>query len=410
MSRLAVFNHPDWSGGHLVKSDSTIINTFASLLDQAPAGCQVRLTVSGWDVKDNELDKEKVYVAVKKAQARGCDVKMVLPGLFYDDPDDPDDAIHWYQMNAAWKSIAQIDELFRGNSRHWPGSQELCQNINHNKFILFSQLDSGNGAKPKWVVATASCNWRDRDHVRANTLMIFSEERGLYLAFLRYWQALWMASNKAQSVAKFPFVYKDAATKTTAWFMPLPDGSPDPVVELLDSIVTGPDAQVLVSMSSWSYSSRGKTITDKLIALANAGCDVRVIAHHETAWTDPNRPWLVCSVDPLDNAVLGGYCETSQTVWERFANNPYIKWGKSDSVHSKNIVVKARIKGRGDTPIKIVQTGAINFGNPVTYGACAMAENLVQIEDDDELYQRFVDNWFWLCSECWSRSSNNACG
>ncbi|MCB9703439.1 MAG: hypothetical protein H6711_16220 [Myxococcales bacterium] len=411
MARVAIFNHPKWSSGALVKTDRLILDTVAALIGQAPPGCQVRATVTGWDVRDSQVESEPIFNALLAAQGRGCDVKAVLPGLWVDDPDDPEDFMHWYQMSSGWRSIGMLHEAYRGNLRHWPGSQELCQNLNHNKFVLFSHLDTGGGGGPRWVIANMSCNWRYRDIDRPNDLLVISDERTLYLAFLRYWQSLWMAAGKAQSIAKFAYKVDDAANHSRAYFFPLPDGWSDPVMDLLNSVVPSPTSRVRVAMSTWNYAGRGKSITDKLVALADAGADVRVIGHHELDLFDDKRPWMVCTIDPRDpNAEGVGYCETSQAVWERLGNSSKIRWAKSGGVHSKYVLVDSVLSGRGDAPHQVVMTGPINFGNPITYGACAMAENLIVLEDDAEIYQRYLENWEWNCKECFVWSDNDPCG
>lgn len=408
MSRLAVFNHPDWnSSGRLVKSDAFIIDTIVALVKQAPAGTQIRVTVSGWDVYDGNLGSDPLLKAFKGAIARGCDLKMVLPMLWFKDPDDPEDKMEWFQMDANWKVIEELQKTFRGNIRHWPGSQELCKNINHNKFVLFSQLDDG-GSKPKWVIANSSCNWRYRDRDRPNDMIVVSEDRPLYLSFLRYWQALWMAAGKEPSLPHFKYVYDDVPGGVKMYYLPLPDGSSDPVMDLLNSVIPTAQSKIYLVMATWGYGGRGKTICDKLLQLANQGCDVRIIAHHELQFSNEQKDWTLCKIDPLSDGEPMGYCETSQAVWEKIAGNGKIRWAKSAS-HSKYILVDAPLVGGGSDPHKVLLTGPLNFGNPVTYSGCAMAENVVVIKDDADLFQRYIDNWNWLCTEAWFHSPVSPC-
>ena len=407
MARLAIFNKPDWnSSGKLVKPDPFIIDSMVALINQAPGGTQIRATVSGWDIYDQWLESDPILNAFKAAQARGCDLKMVLPMLWTKNPDDPEDKMQWFQMNTAWQSIEALQVAFRGNIRHWPSSQELCKNINHNKFLLFSSLDDG-GAKTKWVIANLSCNWRYRDRDRPNDMLVVSEDRPLYISFLRYWQALWMAAGREASIPHFKYIYEDPPNGMKVYFLPLPDGSADPVMELLNSVIPSAQSRVYVVMATWGYGGRGKTICDKLIQLADAGCDVRVIAHHEMQINNEQKEWTLCKIEPLSDTEPVGYCETSQAVWERLASSK-ILWGKSAS-HSKYILVDAPLVGGGALPHKVVLTGPLNFGNPVTYGACAMAENVVVLKDDAEIYQRYLDNWNWLCTEAWRKSAASPC-
>lgn len=409
MSRLAVFNHPDWnSGGYLVQSDPFIIDTMVALIDQAPTGAQVRISISGWDVYDSGLDTDPILRALTAAVARGCDLKIILPSLWTARPDDPEYKIQWFQMNTAWKVIDVIKEVFRGNARHWPGAQELCLNINHNKFLLFSNLDAGGGATTKWVVANATCNWRYRDRDRANDMLIVAEDRPFYLAFLRYWQTMWMAANREACIAKFRHLYDDVPGGLRAHFMPLPDGSSDPVLDLLNSVVLGPNSHVRVVMATWGYGGRGRAIADKLLALADAGVDVRIVAHHEMQVSNEQKPWTLCTVNPVAATEPVGYCETSQAVWEKIAGHGQIRWAKSSS-HSKYILVDAPLVGEGPEPLKIVLCGPLNFGNPITYSDCAMAENVVVLRDDLEIYQRYLDNFAWVCSEAWYKSTRDPC-
>ncbi|MEZ4382653.1 MAG: phospholipase D-like domain-containing protein [Nannocystaceae bacterium] len=406
--RLALFNHPDWnSSGKLVSSDSFLIDQVIGLLNQAEEGCQVRMTVSGWDVADSQVQYDGILNAMKSAVARGVDIKFVAPMLWTPNPDDPEDKIEWFQMRADGAVISELDKLYRGNIRHWPGSQELCRNINHNKFICFSQL-RGAESQPKWVVANMSCNWRYRDRDRPNDMLLFAEDRGVYLAFLRYWQALWMASGQAQSLPKYKVIYDDIPAGLRVYFLPLPDGSTDPVLDLLNSVIVTSGTKVRVVMATWGYGGRGKTILDKLLSLSNAGADVRVIAHHELQFNHEEE-WRRCSLDPLDDVNTYGYCETTQAIWEKMAAQGLIRWAKSSS-HSKYILVDGPLVGGGAQTHRVVLTGPLNFGNPVTYSDCAMAENVVVLRDDDAIYQRYLDNFNWLCQEAWRSSNLTLCG
>ena len=111
----------------------------------------------------------------------------------------------------------------------------------------------------------------------------------------------------------------------------------------------------------------------------------------------------------LDDVNTYGYCETTQAVWEKMAAQGLVRWAKSSS-HSKYILVDGPLVGGGADKHKVVFTGPLNFGNPVTYSDCAMAENVVVIRDDAAIYQRYLDNFNWLCQEAWLTSNLTLCG
>jgi hypothetical protein len=406
--RLALFNHPDWSAsGKLVSPDPFLIDQVINLLGQAERGCQIRMTVSGWDVADDRVAHDGLLNAMKAALSRGCDLKFIAPMLWSADPDDPDDRPEWFQIDRDAALVGELSKVFRGNLRHWPpGLDKFCANINHNKFALFSQLRGGEG-EPKWVVANMSCNWRYRDRDRPNDMLLSAEDRGLYLAFLRYWQSLWMAAGEAPTRSRYRHFYEDADEGVRAYFLPLPNGSEDPVMELLNSVIVTSATTIRVVMATWDYDGRGKRILDKLLSLADAGADVRILAHHELQFNH-DEEWRQCSVDPLDDLNVTGYCETSQTVWAKIAGNGAIRWGKCAS-HSKYVLVESPLSGGGGDVHRVVLSGPLNFGSPLTYGNCAMAENLIVLEDDDLIYQRYVDNFNWLCQEAWKTSADAPC-
>ena len=402
--RLAIFNHPEWNpSGKLVQGDSFLIDQLIALFAQAEEGSQIRIAVAGWMVADSQVQYDGLIGAIKGALGRGCDLKIIAPAL-----STSDTATDWYHLGRGSGLAAELDAMLRGNIRFWPKEQGACGGISHNTFVLFSQL-RGAATKPKWVLADMSADWRPSGHERPNDMMVFAEERGLYLAYLRYWQTLWMAAGGASHLSRHLQTYDDAGGGVTVHFQPHPGETKDPLIALLETVLVTSETRIFVSMAAWGYTGRGKALLDKLFSLSAAGCDVRVIAHHQLGETQQE---VACPVEPGDGVVGVGLCETSAAVWEKLAGQGKVRWAKS-STHSKYLLIEGPFIGGGGETQRLVAACRQGFRDggvdPVATGGCEAAGHLLLVRDDLEIFQRYLDNWSWLCGESWLSSALSPC-
>ncbi len=405
--RLAIFNHPEWNpSGTLVQDDAFLVDQLVALFGQAQEGAQIRVAVAGWRVSDAQLQYDALLGAIKGALSRGCDLKVIGPTLTSTDPGDA--APPWYQLYEGSGLAAELRAVFRGNLRPWPKEEGSCGGISHNTFVLFSQL-RGAATQPRWVLADMSALWRPSDRERPNDMMVFAEERGLYLAYLRYWQTLWMAAGGASHLPRHLQTFDDPASGVRVHFQPHPGEGKEPLIALLDTVLVTSETRIRVSMAAWGYSGRGKALLDKLFALSAAGCDVRVIAHHQLGATDVSAS---CPVEPGDGVVGVGLCETSPAVWAKLAGQGKIRWAKS-ATHSKYVLIEGPFIGGGGEIERVVVASRQGFReggiDPALSDGCESAGHHLVIRDDPEIFQRYLDNWSWLCAESWLTSEPSPC-
>jgi len=421
--RLAIFNHPEWNpSGKLVQADGFLVEQLIALFTQAEEGSQIRIAVAGWTVAGSQLQYDALLGAIKGALSRGCDLKVIGPLLGSPDPGTGD---VWYQLDASSGLAAELKAMFRGNIRFWPKDQGACggssHSHSHNTFVLFSQL-RGAATKPKWVLADMSAQWRPSARERPNDMMLFAEERGLYLAYLRYWQALWMAAGGAQRLPHHLPTFDDPDSGVTVHFQSQEGEGKDPLIALLESVLLTSETRIFASMAAWGYTGRGKSLLDKLLSLSTAGCDVRVIAHHQLGATEPG---LSCPVEPGDpgDGVGVGLCETSSVVWAKLEGQGKIRWAKS-ATHSKYLLIEGPFIGTGtgtgtgtggggETQQVVIacRQGFRDGGvDPALSDGCDVAGHLLVIRDDPEIFQRYLDNWSWLCGDSWLTSTLSPCG
>ncbi|MEZ4448911.1 MAG: hypothetical protein R3B09_05465 [Nannocystaceae bacterium] len=397
-SRLALFSHPLWDqSGKLISSDPFLVDQILALLDQAGEGTQIRGSIARWAIADAVVPYDRLLGALKNAWARGCDLRLVAPAL------TTGAAASGGTIDRASKLASELRLAFGGNVRHWASAGPSgCEVVNHNTFLLFSTIAGG---ATRWVIVDARNAWTPRGVERPDDALILADERALYVAYLRYWLALWMRAGGEPEVIRHPTVVAGEGG-LKAHFAPLAESDPDPLVSLLDSVIPTSKSVIRVAMSTWAASGRGKTILDRLLTLAGAGCDVRVVAHHDLQALDDD-PAARCSVNPKGGDPIGE-CETASAVWAKIAGAAGVRWAKSP-VHSKYILVESQLAGGGDSIHKIVVTGAGGLGPTAIRGVCADPECVLRFDDDVDLFQRYLDNWSWLCAQAWIRSMPSPC-
>lgn len=412
--RFPVFNYPEWNdSGKLVKPDNSLHSDLTSFIGGARPGSKIRIALSSWQMSDKSVPHDAILAALKGAIERGVSVKFVGPVLWKNpDPSDPENHVEWFQLDQDCLLKKEMDELFGDNLRYWRGGNGIAGNINHNKFVLFSDVDSPKLNATR-VVTTCSGNWRQRDRDRQNDLMVIAGDVGLYTAYMYYWSALWAAAGR-EPLPAYKKIYDNPSTGLRAYFLPYPEGYPqgasplDPVLGVLDDIVSGPTSRIRVAQATWNYSGRGKSIYDALVKRADEGCDVRILAHHEMQVYDEDL-YQRCTPDPLaTDQVKTGMCETHQTIWDKLSLHGQIPWGKSPT-HTKLMLVDAPLKSLGGSAHhKVVVTGSLNFSASLHYTGKGMTENVLVIHDDAELFSKYEEYWKWLCSGTWR--SSGSCG
>ncbi|MFW6092714.1 MAG: phospholipase D-like domain-containing protein, partial [Pseudomonadota bacterium] len=246
------------------------------------------------------------------------------------------------------KSLATDDSalemLMNGNDELPPlggcdgGCVSVCRagchgfHINHNKFLLLSELEDGS----RWVVAQSSANFTAGQHRNYNDLLVFHNDRELYATFEAYFDDL---DRRLWS----PRYYREEETTSgiAVHFFPRLFG-PDPIVDILDSVQCDPGSTIRVAHSR--FESFRLDVARKLRELSDQGCDVHAILRREPRRFSPGR------------AVLGELDELATVL-------PYKGHdidGKRNAIHTKLMLIKAP-HGGSEEPRHLVLTGSHNL-------------------------------------------------
>lgn len=148
--------------------------------------------------------------------------------------------------------------------------------INHNKFVLFSEVQSTTGLIEK-VVFQTSQNFKESGAKKLQDAVIIRDE-SLFEGYLNYWQE--MKNRAGEGMADFEFMtYHSQEEEIEAHFYPKREGGrydgEDTIIELLNNITDPATAVIKIGMSAWSDSR--VHIVDKLEELISEGATVDVI-------------------------------------------------------------------------------------------------------------------------------------
>jgi cysteine-rich repeat protein len=327
----AFFSVPTVAG-----SDSSMLNELSRLVQMAAPGSQIHLSMYEW----TNMDFANLLVAAATDPGRGVDVRVVLDGSHPD-----------ADIVAALEAGLGADHVHR--CIHADCSACIGDQINHNKFFLFTALTDGSTN----VVVQSSANLNGGIISRHNNLVIIRGDRTLYDFYLSYWNDL---SAGVRNMDYYRSITGDGGTK--AYFFPRASG--DTILSVIENIHCDAGATVRVAMAFFT-DGRDEVAT----ALANKhreGCDVQVIIGTYDA--SPGADVM----DALDGA---GVPVSVAPDGDR-------------NVHSKYMIIDARY-GEGATVEHLVFTGSHNYTGPALR---RNDEALIRVADAD-IYQAFWDNW-----------------
>lgn len=149
--------------------------------------------------------------------------------------------------------------------------------INHNKYILFSEVEVEGGETLENVVFQTSQNFHSKGQKKLQDAVIISSA-GLYEAYVEYYNK--MKSRALSGMENFEyFEYSDSSNELMVSFYPKrKDGETygeDSVIEILEQISNPSSTSIRIAMSDWSDSR--SYIIDELIRLSDSGATIEVI-------------------------------------------------------------------------------------------------------------------------------------
>jgi len=334
--------------------DTTLEDATLDLLRRAPPGSKVRACIYSWT-------REHIAQAFIDAEKRGVDVRLICGSNH--------SAVQL--MIEQMKPGAVIQCL---DSEGNPGSCHGTR-INHNKFILFSNL----GTRGQYVVLQSSANFTVPQARNHNNSVVISGDKELYEAYYNYWKDM---SENITDLNYYRTV--ETAMGNKAYFFPRREansqtGEGDPICDELTQIaeiygyypegsqeslrfIPGEDhrnleeVSIRVAMSLWTNARRG--VAYYLAALKKAGADVRI--HLDSGSTGS----VIISI--LEEADI-----------------PLVRL---DTIHSKNMLVEFNLD---DKRHYLVYTGSHNFTSPALR---SNDEVLLRLSCQDA-YRDYLRDW-----------------
>jgi hypothetical protein len=242
--------------------------------------------------------------------------------------------------------------------------------INHNKFILFSEILTEDGVVEK-VVHQSSHNFTEYDTKRIQDAVTLAHE-GLYDAYYEYW--LDMRSLAGQGMENYEYrEYSDPEEGITAMFYPRRNGGvigDDNIIGLLNDITDPSSTSIKVGMSGWS-ASRASILT-KLRELYRQGADVQIVTKSNIA-------------------------SSLQDELREFAEEgAFVKIYDRINIHSKFMIIEGEWKGE-DT--NLVLMGSQNFTNNA-YKYNNEASLLFQDHEFFPIYRDYFEQIKMLPGKC----------
>lgn len=319
----AVFTDPKFISQGL--SSSTIINNLMSLINATPKEASIYISIYLFK------DEPGLLTAIRNATERGVQVHVML-----DRSDDNYNASTVKALEAIDKNM-DIVEVY---NRIKPAA------INHNKFVIFSDISTKNG-DIKNVVFTSSENWVPFTEKEIQNAVIVSND-GLFNAYLQYWKKMKVLAD--HQMINFEFMeYDDLNDGIMAFFYPkLKDGKyfePDPIVHILDQITDPSATTIQIEMAFWT--NYRIDIINKLSDLLEEGAKVEIV---------------VRSNQPVYNALVD---LANKGAYVKMFNYSNVSGVKQVQIHSKIMLIQGEWNGK---KTHLVIAGSENYGDgPLKY-------------------------------------------
>ena len=299
-----------------------IMDRLIAMLDAAPQGSSVSLCIF-------EFDHAGVIDALKRANDRGVILRLMI------------DMSREETIAQNPPTISKLRSFINSSSEVVVIKSDAgTSSINHNKFVLFSQLETKSG-KVENVIFQTSHNFTVDDTKKIQDVVILSQ-KGLYDAYLAYWNDM---KAKAENGMKDYYYkeYDNPVTGLTACFFPKRrDGATygaDIIIEILDAITEPTTALIRIGMSDWVASRIN--IVQKLDELLAQGATIEVIVKSKADQE---------ILDGLENLRIKG-------AYVKIYNLTYSNQVKIN-IHSKFMLIRGEWKGE---QCDLLVTGSHNF-------------------------------------------------
>ncbi len=327
------------------ESSTVIMDRLLSLIDASPENASIHLSVAGFSYPN-------LIRSLKVAGERGVKLHIMVDMSSEDSYAENMGAIN--DLKRSLKSNAEI--VLIDNDA---GSIA----INHNKFALFSEVNTYSGKAVNLVFQT-SHNWTISDTRKVQDAITISHE-GLYDAFVKYWED--MKTNASEGMVNYYYKeFNDPEAGISAFFFPKRRFGGfyggDTIIEILNGIDDPSSATIKIGMSLWTNTRMN--IVEKLEELLARGATVEVITKHGGASTE------------IQNRL--------EKMIEKGAN---IKVYSRTNIHSKFMLIKGSWNGSKSS---LIVTGSHNYTrNALRYNN----ETILLIKENEQLFKVYEDTY-----------------
>ncbi|MCX4980592.1 phospholipase D-like domain-containing protein [Streptomyces sp. NBC_00572] len=379
----AVFNDPNSTDA---SARGRILSHLAGLVDGAEAGSTIRISLYLF---------HSVYLANKLGDAhkRGVSVQVVV------DDDSRSTGLDTLKTRLAdpagspgsWVRGCKAEEaclaLDPGTTAADPNG--TYDNVNHNKFFLFSRTKGKGTVLVDNVVVQSSANLTSNDTDDWwNDALTVADNAELFGAYTGYFD-----DQAAAAIGQTPqvadYAHDTQAGKAKVYFFPR--SSTDTVVNILGTVapVGTPDSCAGNSPGFGTADGRTKIriaqghitrteVARKLWELANAGCDIEVVYRSLDNWTAGDQP-----MGQVANWLTRPVTGKGRITLHQLDND---KRGGSDS-HTKYLLVEGTYYGGVDK--KIVFTGSHTY----TTTALKYNDEALLKYEDATVFDAYVGNF-----------------
>lgn len=325
------------------QASPVIMDKLTEMINATPVGAHIYLSIFGFD-------HTGIIEALNAAALRG-----VILHLMIDSSIDDTKAQNVF-------TISRIRSFLKAGSELVVMTNDVnASSINHNKFVIFSQLNTDKGIVPN-VIFQTSHNFTVDDSKKIQDALVLSNA-GLYDAYLSYWKDI---SAKSLFGMK-DFYYREYAGGTdniTGFFYPKRRNGTsyggDTIIEILNEISDLKNATIQVGMSDWVVSRIN--VANKLSELLDKGAKIEVVVK-----------------DKIDLEVQG----VLKDMQRRGATIKIYNISRTN-IHAKFLLIKGTYRGE---LCNIVATGSHNF---TTNALRNNNETLLVLKNYDDIFNAYM--------------------
>ena len=240
------------------KKDRTLLNQISDLIKATPAGEEITVCVFKFELE--ELAKELL-----EAQQRGIKVRVIL---------NKGDTSK--ETNKEVKDFLQVQL----QDFHFIENKISKKGIIHNKFILFSKIESTNGPIHHVILQTSS-NFQKKGAKKLQDMLIMSSP-ALYYCFLDFWFEI-KVLGRADRLESYNYFSCSDKAGHKAYFFPKrrdeePHGS-DNVLTVLKDVKDPGQTEIRFAHGKWDESR--EDLVEELQKLKERGAQVEVVTNRD---------------------------------------------------------------------------------------------------------------------------------